>query len=150
MQPSAGPAGPAPSFSFHRDTATTFGLPGAPPEPALDRTFTLPAAQRFAVSASVTAVPGAALNALLDRVGSGTPAQLHITASSTFGSLPALRPQNLLESGGTGWVAAGPDATLHLQWKGQRTIDEIDLVASTVGIAAEPTRVLITSPGGNP
>ena len=79
----------------------------------------------------------------------GRPAQLHITASSTFGSLPALRPQNLLESGGgNGWVAAGPNATLHLQWKGQRTIDEIDLAASTVGIAAEPTRVLITSPGG--
>jgi arabinofuranan 3-O-arabinosyltransferase len=148
LQPSQDQAGPAPSFSFHRDTATTFGLPGAPPEPALDRTFTVPAAQPFTVSASVTAVPGAALNALLDRVSSATPAQLHITASSTFGSLPALRPQNLLASGGNGWVAAGPDATLHLQWKGQRTIDEINLVASTVGIAAEPTRVLITSPGG--
>ena len=149
LQPGQDPAGPAPSFSFHRETATTLGLPGAPPEPALDRTFTTPAAQRLAVSASVTAVPGAALNALLDRVGSGTPAQLHITASSTFGSLPALRPQNLLaSSGGTGWVAAGPSATLHLQWKGRRTIDEIDLVASTVGIAAEPTRVLISSPGG--
>ena len=148
LQPSQDQAGPAPSFSFHRETSSTFGLPGAPPEPALDRTFTTPAAQRFTVSASVTAVPGAALNALLDRMGSGTPAQLHITASSTFGSLPALRPQNLLESGGNGWVAAGPDATLHLQWKGPRTIDEIDLVAPTVGIAAEPTRVLITSPGG--
>ena len=149
LQPSEDLAGPAPSFSFHRDTATTLGLPGAPPEPALDRTFTTPSVQRFAVSASVTAVPGAALNALLDRVGSGTPAQLNITASSTFGSLPALRPENLLaSSGGTGWVAAGPSARLHLQWKGQRTIDEIDLVASTVGIAAEPTRVLITSPGG--
>ncbi len=148
LQPSQDQAGPAPSFSFHRETSSTFGLPGAPPEPALDRTFTVPAAQRFTVSASVTAVPGAALNALLDRVGSGTPAQLHITASSTFGSLPALRPQNLLENGGNGWLAAGPDATLHLYWKGQRTIDEIDLTAPTVGIAAEPTRVLITSPGG--
>ena len=149
LQPWQDQAGPVPSFSFHRETATTFGLPGAPPEPALDRTFTAAAAQRLAVSASVTAVPGAALSALLDRVGAGTSAQLRITASSTFGSLPALRPQNLLAAGGgTGWVAAGPSATLHLQWKGQRAIDEIDLVASTVGIAAEPTRVLITSPGG--
>lgn len=149
LQPWQDQAGPAPSFSFHRETAATFGLPGAPPEPALDRTFTTAAAQRLAVSASVTAVPGTALSALLGRVGAGTSAQLHITASSTFGSLPALRPQNLLAAGGgTGWVAAGPSATLHLQWKGQRTIDEIDLVASTVGIAAEPTRVLITSPGG--
>ena len=148
LQPAQDPAGPAPSFSFHRDTATTFGLPGAPPEPSLDRTFTTSAAQRFAVSASVTAVPGAALNALLDRAGPGPPAQLHITASSTFGSLPALRPENLLQSSGAGWLAAGPHATLHLRWKGQRTVSEIDLVASTVGIAAEPTRVLISSPGG--
>lgn len=149
LQPSQDQAGPAPSFSFHRETASAFGLPGAPPEPALDRTFTTPAAQHFALSASVTAVPGAALDALLDRAGSGTPAQLHITATSTFGSLPALRPQNLLDSGGgNSWVAAGPHATLHLRWGRQRTIDEIDLVASPVGIAAEPTRVLITSPGG--
>ena len=149
LQPPEDPAGPAPSFSFHRETATAFGLPGAPPEPALDRTFTTPATQHFAVSASVTAVPGAALDALLDRAGSGTPAQLHITATSTFGSLPALRPQNLLDSGGgNSWVAAGPHATLHLRWSRPRTIDEIDLVASPVGIAAEPTRVLITSPGG--
>jgi arabinofuranan 3-O-arabinosyltransferase len=148
LQPAEAQAGPAPSFSFQRDTATTFGLPGAPPEPALDRTFTTSGTQRYAVSASVTAVPGAALNALLDRVDAGTPAQLHITASSTFGSLPALRPQNLLGSGGAGWLAAGPSATLHLQWKGQRTIGEIDLTVPTVGIAAEPTRVLITSPGG--
>ena len=69
LQPPEDPAGPAPSFSFHRETATASGLPGAPPEPALDRTFTTPATQHFAVSASVTAVPGAALDALLDRVG---------------------------------------------------------------------------------
>ncbi len=149
LRPYQDEAGPAPSFSFHRQTATTLGLPGAPPEPALDRTFTTSATQRFDVSASVTAVPGAALNTVLGRVNSGRPAQLHITASSTFGALPALRPQNLLAgAGGTGWVAAGPRATLHLQWPGQRTIGEIDLTASTVGIAAEPTRVLITSPGG--
>jgi arabinofuranan 3-O-arabinosyltransferase len=148
LQPAQDRAGPAPSFSFHRQSATTLGLPGAPPEPALDRIFTIPAAQRYDVSASVTAVPGAALNALLDRVAPGTPAQLHITASSTFGSLPALRPQNLLESGSTGWIAAGPRATLHLNWTRTRTISEIDLTAPTIGISAAPIRVLITSPGG--
>ena len=149
LQPAQDQACPAPSFSFHRQTATTLGLPGAPPEPALNRTFTTPAAQRFDVSATVTAVPGAALNTVLDGVGAARPAQLHITASSTFGALPALRPQNLLEGGGgTGWVADRPRATLHLRWPGQRTISEIDLTEPTVGIAAEPTRVLITSPGG--
>ena len=91
-------------------------------------------------------MPGAALNALLDRLGSAAPAQLSISATSTFASLPALRPQNLLE--GTGWIAAGPSATVRLHWKGQRRIGEIQLTAPTIGIAAEPTRVRITSPDG--
>ena len=91
-------------------------------------------------------MPGAALDALLDRLGSAAPAQLRISATSTFGSLPALRPQNLL--GGTGWIAAGPAAAVHLSWKGRRAIGEIRLTAPTTGIAAQPTRVLITSPDG--
>ena len=150
LKPAQEQAGPAPSFSFHRQTASTLGLPGgAAPEPSLDRTFSTAGTQRYDLSASVTAMPGTRLNALLDKVASGTPVQVRVTASSTFASLPGLRAQNLLESGsGAGWLAAGPDATLHVTWKGQRSIDEIDLTASTVGIAAQPTRVLITSPAG--
>ena len=146
LQPSQDSSGPDPSFSFSRATGWALGLPGDPPEATLNRTFTTPAAGNFQVSASVTAVPGAALNALLDRLGSASSAQLRVTASSTFANLPALRPQNVLD--GAGWIAAGPDATLHLRWKGQRSIDEIQLTAATVGIAAEPTRVLISSPDG--
>jgi arabinofuranan 3-O-arabinosyltransferase len=147
LQPAQDQSGPDPSFSFQRATATTLGLPGNPPEADLNRTFTTPAAARFQVSASVTPVPGAALSALLDRLGPAASAQLRVSATSTFGSLPALRPQNLLD--GTGWIAAGPDATVRLQWKGQRRIDQIQLTLATTGIAAEPTRVLITSPDGD-
>ena len=89
---------------------------GNPPEADLNRTFTTPAAARFHVSASVTAVPGAALNTLLDRLGPAAPAQLRISATSTFGSLPALRPQNLLD--GTGWIAAGPTPPCACSGKG--------------------------------
>ncbi len=111
----------------------------------------MPSAQRFTLSASVVAVPGAALNALLDDLGSATPPQLTIAASSTFGSVPALRPQNLLgSSAATGWIAASPDATLHLQWTGRRTIGSIQLTPYAVGIAAQPTQVLISSPRGEP
>jgi arabinofuranan 3-O-arabinosyltransferase len=146
LQPAQEQAGPDPSFSFQRDTSDTLGLPGNPPEANLNRTFTTQAAARFQVSADVTAVPAVALNALLDRLGSATSAQLRVSATSTFASLPALRPQNLLD--GTGWIAAGPSATVSLRWKGQRTISEIQLTQATVGIAAEPTRVQITSPDG--
>jgi arabinofuranan 3-O-arabinosyltransferase len=146
LQPAQDQTGPDPSFSFHRATGEVLGLPGDWPEATLNRTFTTPAAGRFQVSAGVTAVPGAALNALLDRLGSAASAQLHVSATSTFASLPSLRPQNLLD--GTGWIAAGPDATVRLRWNGQRSIDEIRLATATVGIAAEPTRVLISSPDG--
>jgi arabinofuranan 3-O-arabinosyltransferase len=146
LQPSQDQAGPEPSFSFQREAGAALGLPGDPPEASLNRTFTTPAAARFGVSADVTAVPGAALNALVDRLGAATPAQLRVSATSTFANLPALRPQNLLD--GTGWIAAGPSATVSLRWKGQRTVSEIQLTPATVGIAAEPTHVLITSPAG--
>ena len=93
-------------------------------------------------------MPGAQLNALLASRGPG-PAAADITASSTFGSLPALNPENLLDSGGSNsWVAAGPEASLHLEWTGQKTISQLNLAAPTVGIAAQPTQVLISSPGG--
>jgi arabinofuranan 3-O-arabinosyltransferase len=149
LQPAQERAAPSPSFSFQRDTATTLGLPGDPPEADLNRTFTTQATERVRLSAAVAAVPGAALDTLLGRLDAKAPVQLGISASSTFGSLPALRPQNLL-GGGTlrGWIAAGPDATLHLRWTGRRSIDQIQLTAATMGIAAEPTRVLITSPDG--
>ena len=146
LRPAQDLTGPDPSFSFQRDTSEPLGLPGDPPEPDLDRAFSTQAAASFGVSAEVTAVPGAALNALFDRLGSAASAQLRISASSTFADLPALRPQNLLD--GAGWIAADPSATVTLRWKGQRTISEIQLTTATVGIAAEPTRVLITSPDG--
>jgi arabinofuranan 3-O-arabinosyltransferase len=146
LRPSQDQPGPAPSFSFQRATGEALGLPGDPPEADLNRTFSTQAAASFGVSAEVAAVPGAALNALLDRLGAAASAQLRISASSTFGSLPALRPQNLLD--GAGWIAAGPSATVYLRWNGPKTISEIQLTLATVGIAAEPTRVLITSPAG--
>ncbi|MBV9796071.1 MAG: DUF3367 domain-containing protein [Actinobacteria bacterium] len=148
LQPSQTAAGPTPSFSFERATSSSIGLPGQSPEPALNRTFTTASRQRFQVAGTATAVPGAALNALLDSLGPRHP-QLTISASSTFGGLPAFRAQNLLDgSAATGWVAAGPDARLHLAWAGKHEISEIDLTAATTGIAAQPTRVKISSPAG--
>ena len=109
----------------------------------------MPSAQRYTLSASVVAVPGTALNTLLDDLGSGKPPQLTIAASSTFGSVPALRPQNLLGATATGWIAGSPDATLHLQWTGRRTVSSVQLTPYSVGIAAQPTQVEISSPQGS-
>ncbi|HWG15535.1 MAG TPA: alpha-(1-_3)-arabinofuranosyltransferase family protein, partial [Streptosporangiaceae bacterium] len=147
LQPSQTSSGPAPSLSFQRDLGSSIGLPGSPPEAALNRTFTTSGKQRFQVAGTVAAVPGAQLNSLLASLDTGTP-QLTISASSTFGDLPALSPQNLLTGSPVGWVASSPQASLHLKWTGQKSISEIELTAPTVGIAAQPTRALISSPAG--
>jgi arabinofuranan 3-O-arabinosyltransferase len=147
LQPSQTSSGPTPSFSFQRDLGSSIGLPGRPPEAALNRTFTTAGHQRFGVAGTVTAVPGTQLNSLLSALDPG-PAQLTITASSTFGSLPALSPRNLLTGSSAGWVGGDEHASLHLKWTGQRSISQINLTAPTQGIAAQPTRVLISSPAG--
>ncbi len=147
LQPSQTSSGPTPSFSFQRDLGSSIGLPGNPPEAALNRTFTTSARQRFGVAGTVTAVPGPQLSSLLSSLDPG-PAQLTITASSTFGSLPGLSPQNLLTGSPAGWVAGDAHASLHLKWTGQKSISQLNLTAPTQGIAAQPTRVLISSPAG--
>ncbi len=148
LQPSQTSSGPAPSFSFQRDLGSSIGLPGSPPEAALNRTFTTAGQQRFTVAGTVTAVPGTQLDSLLSSLDPG-PAQLTISASSTFGSLAALSPQNLLNgSSSAGWIAADAHASLHLKWTGTKSISQINLTAPTEGIAAQPTRVLISSPAG--
>jgi arabinofuranan 3-O-arabinosyltransferase len=148
LQPSQTSAGPAPSFSFQRDLGSSIGLPGSPPEAALNRTFTTTGQQKFTVAGTVTAVPGSQLDSLLSSLDPG-PTQLTISASSTFGSLAALSPRNLLNgSSSAGWIAADDHASLHLKWTGTRSISQINLTAPTEGIAAQPTRVLISSPAG--
>ncbi|HEY2521090.1 MAG TPA: alpha-(1-_3)-arabinofuranosyltransferase family protein [Streptosporangiaceae bacterium] len=147
LQPAQTSSGPTPSFSFQRDLGSSIGIPGSPPEAALNRTFTTSGRQRFQVAGTVTAVPGTQLNSLLSSLDPGQP-QLTITASSTFGSLPALSPQNLLTGSSAGWVAGDEHASLHLKWTGTKSISQLNLTAPTEGIAAQPTRVLISSPAG--
>ena len=148
LQPSQTSSGPTPSFSFQRDLGSSIGLPGSPPEAALNRTFTTAGQQRFSVAGTVTAVPGTQLDSLLSSLDPG-PTQLTISASSTFGSLAALSPQNLLNgSSSAGWIAGDDHASLHLKWTGTKSISQINLTAPTEGIAAQPTRVLISSPAG--
>ena len=151
LQPSQQP-GPAPSFSFERDTATTGGLPGVPLEPGAQPDL------HHRVRAALHGVGQRSsrsrdrhLTRCWTRWAPPSRPQLTITASSTFGSVPALRAQNLLSSSSPGgWIAASPDATLHLKWTGQRTISTIQLTPYSVGIAAQPTQVLISSPQREP
>jgi arabinofuranan 3-O-arabinosyltransferase len=135
------------TFSFHRNTNPPQGLPSGQPEGPLARTFTTGAATDLRVSATAVAVPGSALNGLLDGYRPGDPA-LAISASSTWGSLPQFRASNLIDGDyRTGWVAGGADPVLHLSWSGDRTISELNLLATT-GLASAPTQIELSSLAG--
>ncbi|MEC3980075.1 alpha-(1-_3)-arabinofuranosyltransferase domain-containing protein [Amycolatopsis sp. H20-H5] len=135
------------TFSFHRDTNPPLSLATGQPESQLARTFTTSTPLEPRVSATTVAVPGAALNSLVD---SYRPAgsSLRVTASSTWGALPQFRASNLIDGDyRTSWVAGGPNAVLQLSWSGKRTVNQLFLLATT-GLASAPTEVRISSPAG--
>ena len=141
-------AGDSPDvLSFHRDTVSPAPLAVAQPESTLARTFDTSSTQDYTVSATATAVPGDALDALLGR-SAATRGGLTATASSTWGSLPEYRAANLIDGDWqTAWLAGGPNPVLHVSWAGMRTIDEIILVPAS-GIANTPTEVRISGTNG--
>ncbi len=142
-------AGPGAStvVSFHRDAVSPWPLAGGQPEPRLARTFDTDTAQHMTVSATAVAVPGTALDSLLDRPPAPN-GGLTATASSSWGALPQFRSGNLVDGNWrTPWLAGGPDPVVHLRWTGMRTIDELVLVPAS-GIAATPTKVRISGTGG--
>ena len=76
------------------------------PETTLDRTLVTPAAS-YTLTGTAVPRPGAALDALIDRLASGAAANaLTVSASSSWLDLPALRPENLFDGNpDTVWMA---------------------------------------------
>lgn len=144
--PPAPATGPI-TFSFHRDSTPPLLVATGQPENQLARTFTTTTPTDLRMSASAVAVPGAALNGLLDSYRTGS-TSLQVSANSTWGSLPQFRAANLVDGDyRTGWVAGGPNAVVHLSWSGRRSISKIFLL-NTVGLASAPTSVRLSSPDG--
>ncbi|MCD0449283.1 alpha-(1-_3)-arabinofuranosyltransferase [Actinocorallia sp. API 0066] len=141
------PSGKPVSYSFRRDTTAMVALLGNDAEPVLHRVFTSREPTAYRVAATAVAQPGAALDALLNTLrGAG---KVSVTASSTLGSLPALRAENLLDgSEATAWVADDPRAELTLRWKGKRLIDRMVLKPGARGLASAPAQVEISGADG--
>jgi arabinofuranan 3-O-arabinosyltransferase len=145
---SAGPAAPLTTFSFHQQvpSPTTLASPAA--YQPLARTFRLAGQESFRVRAAALALPGRELFSLLDRSAPARKSVLHVTASSTLGSLPLFGPANLFRAGRKApWVAGAPNPVIHLNWSGDRRIAELRL-RPDYGISAAPEVVKITSPNG--
>ncbi|WP_432095295.1 alpha-(1-_3)-arabinofuranosyltransferase domain-containing protein [Streptomyces sp. bgisy100] len=137
---------PAEVFSLHRGSDAG-GLSPASSEVGLHRQFGTRAGGAYRVTASAVAVPGDALDGLLDRVAPGKRKRITATADSTSRTGISLSPRNLVDGDlTTAWIA-GDRPVIHLRWPGKKKISEIVLAAAG-GVSTRPEEILISSPDG--
>jgi arabinofuranan 3-O-arabinosyltransferase len=132
-------------ISLHRGTDPG-GLAPAVAESGLHRQFHLrDGAGAYDASLRAVAVPGDALDRLLDRLAPQQRRKIAATADSTGGTGGGAR--NLVDGDlTTAWIG-GDRPVIHLSWPGRTKIDEIVLGAAG-GLSARPEQVRISSPGG--
>ncbi|WJY38101.1 alpha-(1-_3)-arabinofuranosyltransferase family protein [Streptomyces sp. P9-2B-2] len=138
---------PAEVVSLHRGSDPG-GLSPVSAEAGLHRQFRTGPAAAYRISGKALAVPGPALDRLLDRIAPEQRDRITATADSTaFGFGPSLSPRNLVDGDlTTAWIA-GDRPTVHLRWPGRKKIDQIVLAAAG-GLATRPEQILINSPYG--
>ncbi|WP_052442610.1 alpha-(1-_3)-arabinofuranosyltransferase domain-containing protein, partial [Streptacidiphilus neutrinimicus] len=136
------------AFSFERTVGATGLLGPQSAETSLARQFTLDAPDSFDTQLTAVPVPGAALDALIQKL---TPSGgLTVAASPAIADLPQYQGANLVQATSfDGWIAApGTTPQLSYAWKGQRTLTELDLRPAR-GLSAAPLTVRISSPAGD-
>jgi arabinofuranan 3-O-arabinosyltransferase len=113
----------------------------------IDRTFTLGTSATYQPTVWARPRPGAALDALLDRLGSGG---VTVTASSSAFAEPATRPGVVVDGDpATTWFASRDDAApeLHFSWPTPRTISGLRLSLSGTA-AGTPVAAVTVLAGG--
>ena len=154
LKPAQDPAGqraPVVAYSFdQQDQSGSAAAQAAGPAAGspFARVFTTSGQQELAMSAMATVTPGAALGALLSRLAPTGKTALQVSASSTWGLLPAFGPSNLFNGSKTPWIAASPDPVIHLSWRHRQPIAKM-VVEPAFGFTAAPTTVEVTSPNGD-
>ncbi|WP_438488126.1 alpha-(1-_3)-arabinofuranosyltransferase domain-containing protein [Streptomyces sp. S186] len=138
---------PSEVVSLHRGSDPG-GLSPASAETGLHRQFSTGRTAPYTVTGSALAVPGSALDRLLDQVAPEQKDRITATADSTgFGFGRSLSPRNLVDGDlTTAWIA-GAEPTLHLRWPGKKKIDRIVLAAAG-GISTRPEQIQLDSPYG--
>ncbi|MGW6391485.1 alpha-(1-_3)-arabinofuranosyltransferase domain-containing protein [Streptomyces sp. NPDC055103] len=133
-------------YSLHRGTDAG-GLAPASAEVGLHRRFSTGEPGEYRVSARAVAVPGGALDELLDRSAPGPKNRLTASVDSTSRAGTSLGARNLVDGDlTTAWIA-GDRPVVHLSWPSMTKIDEIILVPAG-GVSTRPEQVMISSPHG--
>lgn len=138
---------PAEVVSLHRGSDPG-GLSPVSAEVGLHRQFSTARTAPYSVTGTALAVPGPALDRLLDKVAPEQKDRITATADSTsFGFGQSLSPRNLVDGDlTTAWIA-GAKPTIHLRWPGKKKIDQIVLAAAG-GISTRPEQIQLNSPYG--
>lgn len=146
-QAQAGSATRPLAFSFHEQVPSPATLASPAADPPLARTFTTSASQALRMDGSAVALPGTALDAMLDKLAPAKQSELSVSASSTWASLPTFGPTNMFHASDAPWIAGSPNPVIHLSWHGKRSITAM-MLQPAYGISAPPESVKITSPDG--
>ncbi len=117
-------------------------------DPDMSRTFTLPKAMATDVSGYAVPVPSPALEALLAFFTPPSALNPQLTASSWLGDLPRFRPQNLVGTPRTPWIAGlgDPHPSVTLTWNGSQTVDAVALTLTPD--TSRPTEIAVSGATG--
>jgi arabinofuranan 3-O-arabinosyltransferase len=111
----------------------------------IDRVIPVPEDATYAARGTVLPRSAAAIQRLLDPVGSG----VRVHASSALVGTPAVAGGNAMDGNpATSWVAdlVDPDPTLTLTWGGRRRLDQIGIVSADHPASARPLRLRLVTP----
>ncbi len=108
------------------------------------RQFTLPKALMASVTGSATPLPSRQLDTIIGAVGPSPAVQ--VSATSWLAQLPRFRPQNLVDTATTPWIAGleDPNPSVHLQWQGEDAVSS--LFVGLTPYASRPTEMTVSSP----
>ena len=130
-------------YSFQTTQVDPSAILRSAPEPVLARVFSVPKSSNLTITGTAQPVAGADLDRLLQN------SSLQVTASSTFGNLPSLRPDNLVDQDlQTEWIASTRQASLTMTWPKTQKLNQLSVVFAPSQLAAKPEEILIKSLGG--
>ncbi|MER7621046.1 alpha-(1-_3)-arabinofuranosyltransferase family protein [Streptomyces sp. NPDC126503] len=133
-------------YSLHRGTDPG-GLSPVSAEVGLHRRFSTREPGEYQVSARAVAVPGGALDELLDRSAPGPKDRVTASVDSISRGGTSLSARNLVDGDlTTAWIA-GDRPVIHLSWPRKKKIDEV-ILAPAGGVSTRPEQVMIGSPHG--
>lgn len=137
-----------PLIVLDRNRADPFDLTRHDEEVGMRRVLRLPEGARFTVSGTAAPIAGDGLIRLVDSLG--TPGEIEVDVTSTWGGLPNFSARRLIDGDPeTSWISdpSNPVPSVTLRWEEPRTLSEVRLTATGAPME-RPSELHIESPAG--